>query len=212
MKLYKRILLFFIAIFLCGFGIAFSTQAHLGTTSISSLPYVLTFMTPLSFGTTTFIINMIFLLGQILILKKEFKKINYMQIFVTLFFGIFIDMGMHIATLFKLTNYFEQILMLILGSMILALGVTFEVIADILYVPGEGIVKAIAYKLNRNFGKMKRNFDILQCIIAILISIIVLHSIQGIREGTIISAILVGTFVSIYYKIWLKIKKSVNII
>lgn len=202
MKLGERLILFTVAIFLCGLGIAVITRANLGTTPISSLPYVLTFMTPFSFGTTTFIINMIFLIGQILILKKDFKKINYLQILVTLFFGFFIDLGMHITALFKTNNYLLQLSMVIIGSMILALGVSLEVCADVIYVPGEGFVKAIVVKIGKNFGKIKIGFDVTHAIIAIILSLIVLHSIHGLREGTIISAFLVGAFVAMYNKIW----------
>lgn len=55
------------AIFLCALGIAVSTQAELGTTPISTLPYVLTFIAPLSFGVSTAIICAVFMLLQILI-------------------------------------------------------------------------------------------------------------------------------------------------
>lgn len=195
----KRILIFLIAIFLCGFGIAITTQADLGTTPISSLPYVLSFIAPLSFGTTTFIINMIFILAQKLILGNEFRKRDYFQIIVTLFFSLFIDLGMYIAQYFKCESYFEQVLMIVIGSAILALGVTLEVISDVLYVPGEGIVRAIARKMHCEFGRVKVYFDIIQCVLAIVLSLVFLNSIQGLREGTILSAILVGTFVSIFF-------------
>lgn len=204
----RRILIFIIAIFLCGFGIAVTTQADLGTTPISSLPYVLTFMTPLSFGTTTFIINMIFILTQKIILGKDFKKKDYLQILVTLFFGFFIDLGMHIAAHFRSDNYYEQLIMLVAGSAILALGVTLEVAADVMYVPGEGIVRVIACKIGREFGKIKIYFDVTQCVLAIILSLLVLHSIQGLREGTILSAILVGTFVCWYSKLFYNIDEN----
>lgn len=71
MNIIKRTFLFIIAIFCCGVGIAASTQADLGTTPISSLPYVLTFITPLSFGVTTIIVNLIFIILQLIILKKN---------------------------------------------------------------------------------------------------------------------------------------------
>lgn len=201
MQMLKRCLIFFAAIFLCGFGIAITTQADLGTTPISSLTYVLTFMTPLSFGVTTFIINMVFIGIQKILLGKNFKKTDYLQIIVTLFFSFFIDLGMHIAGYFKSNNYIEQIVMLVVGSAVLALGVTLEVVADIMYVPGEGVVRAIAYKTGIQFGKIKIFFDVFQCLAAILLSISVLHRIRGLREGTILAAFLVGAFVCLYMKL-----------
>lgn len=62
-------------------------------------------MTPFSFGTTTFIINLLFVAVQILILKKEFKKKDMLQIFVALCFGLFIDLGMYVSEPLKTHNY-----------------------------------------------------------------------------------------------------------
>lgn len=195
-----RILIFIISIFLCGLGIAASTQADLGTTPISSLPYVLTFMTPFSFGATTIFINICFFVFQILILRKNFHKIDYLQLLVTIFFGVFIDIGMRITVYFKSDIYICKLLLLIIGSAILALGISLEVYANLLYVPGEGLVKAISFR-NKNFGKTKVLFDFSLCALSIILSLIVLHKVEGLREGTIISAVLVGTFICLYKRI-----------
>lgn len=193
-------IIFITAVFFSGLGIAVSTQADLGTTPISSLPYVLTFMTPFSFGTTTILVNILFLLTQMLILRKDFRKIDYFQLPVTLFFGIFIDIGMHIVAPFKTDVYILQVLMLVLGSAILALGVSLEVYANLLYVPGEGVVKAFSSKYKKDFGKVKVKFDVSLCVISIILGLVVLGKIEGLREGTIISAVLVGSFVCLYDK------------
>lgn len=209
MQMFKRIIIFLSAIFFCGLGIAVSTQADLGTTPISSLPYVLTFMTPFSFGATTIFVNIIFLLTQIIILKKDFRRLDFLQLAITLIFGIFIDFGMHIAAPFKTDVYSLQILMLVIGSAILALGVSLEVYANLLYVPGEGVVKAFSYKYNKDFGKLKIMFDISLCVMSIILSLIVLDKIQGLREGTILSSILVGSFVCLYHRLYSKIRCNI---
>ncbi len=206
MDIYKKVLIFVTAIFLCGFGIAITTQADLGTSPISSLPYVLTFITPLSFGITTIIINVLFIIVQLIILKKEFKFFDLLQIFVGLIFGLSIDLGMYLSAPFKPNVYCLQVLMLLVGSAVLALGITLECLANLLYVPGEGVVKAIAYKTGKEFGKLKIGFDCLLCSFAILLSVLILHHIRGLREGTVISALLVGWFVCLYHKIFAKFK------
>lgn len=206
MEIYKRIFILIVAIFLCGLGIAITTQADLGTTPISSLPYVLTFITPLSFGITTVIINILFIIIQILILKKEFKSFDLLQIFVGLVFGTSIDLGMYLSAPFKTHIYSLQILMLVIGSAVLALGITLECCANILYVPGEGVVKAVAYKTSKEFGKLKIGFDCILCFSAILLSLLILHHINGLREGTVISAFLVGWFICLYHKLFTKLR------
>lgn len=46
----KRFILFFIGLIFAGFGVAFSTRPGLGTSPISSLPYVTTFIIPWTLG------------------------------------------------------------------------------------------------------------------------------------------------------------------
>lgn len=103
--------------------------------------------------------------------------------------------------------YTNQVVMVILGTIVLAFGVFLELKANLMYVPGEGIVRTITQKTKSDFGKNKLIFDVSLCLGAIFLSLIFLHTIQGLREGTIISAFLTGIFVAMFNKIF-KIKPS----
>ena len=61
-------------------GIALTTLSGLGTTPISSVPWTLTAITGLSFGTTTFLINLVFYVTEVLLLGKSMPKWNILQI------------------------------------------------------------------------------------------------------------------------------------
>lgn len=69
------------------FGVAFSIKASLGTSSISSVPYVFSLFTPLTVGTATISMHCVFILLQILILRKNYHLIQLMQFPVAFFFG-----------------------------------------------------------------------------------------------------------------------------
>lgn len=118
---------------------------------------------------------------------------------------------MHFASFFVSDVYYKQFIMLITGAVILALGVTLEVIADIIYIPGEGAVKAISRRYGVEFGKAKIIFDVAQCVIAILLGVIFLHKIEGIREGTLITALIVGPMVSVFYKPFKKLCSKIGL-
>lgn len=207
MEKFFKFVIFVIAIFTTALGISIATSAELGTSPVSSLPYVLSFITPLSFGAATFLINTTFVIAEKLILKKEFQNIQYFQIVIGFLFGFFIDLGMHIVQPYKTDIYTNQVVMVILGTIVLAFGVFLELKANLMYVPGEGIVRAITQKTKSDFGKNKLIFDVSLCLGAIFLSLIFLHTIQGLREGTIISAFLTGIFVAMFNKIF-KIKQS----
>lgn len=83
-KLFFRYIWFILGILINSFGIAFITKASLGTSPISSVPYVLSFRFPLSFGGFTFLLNMLFILGEVVLLRRQFRPYQYLQIVVNM--------------------------------------------------------------------------------------------------------------------------------
>lgn len=184
-----------------GFGIAISTSADLGTSPIGSLPYVLSFILPLSFGTATFLVNAGFIVFQKILLKDNFKTRECLQIAVILFFNISVDVGMYLASFFKQHTCMGQGVMAIGGCFLLFIGIALKTKANAIYIPAEGAVNALVQKYHLNFGKIKVFFDYFQCFLATLLSFAFLHTLKGIREGTLISAIIVGPMVTLFHRI-----------
>lgn len=79
-----------------------------------------------------------------------------------------------------------------MGIIFLALGISFEIQANLVTTAGEGVVLAICKVFPIKFGNMKVIFDITLVTISVLLSIIFLGELTGVREGTIAAAILVG--------------------
>ncbi len=80
-EMLKRYLLFVISLFFIGLGIALTKNGAIGISPVSSVANVLShYYTFLSFGTWTILSNCAFLVGQILILRKNFKPIQFLQI------------------------------------------------------------------------------------------------------------------------------------
>ena len=84
------------------------------------------------------------------------------------------------------------------GCAILAFGISLEVYANVLMVPGEGIVYAISKVLNKEFGVVKACFDVTLMLTAVTLSLIFFRGLNGIGEGTVISALVVGMIVRLY--------------
>lgn len=89
----KRYLLLLAGLAVMAFGVAFSIKASLGTSPISSVPYVVSLFTPLTVGTATITMHCVFILLQILILRKNYHPIQLMQLPVAFFFGYLTDFG-----------------------------------------------------------------------------------------------------------------------
>jgi uncharacterized protein len=179
-------------LFLMGMGISLTTKSDLGTSPISSVPYVLSMIFPLTFGEFTFLLSLVFLLIEIVLWGKDFPGKQYMQLLVGPFFGLFVDLGMFIFAPLNPRTYLFKLFILVLGSALLALGVYLQVIANVIINPGEGVVKTIARKTGVKFGNVKVIFDLTLLVTATAISLYAFRGIKGMREGTILCALLVG--------------------
>lgn len=206
--LFRRYLLFCVALFVNALGIAFITRAALGTSPITSVTYVLSMFTPFTIGEWTIMLNILFVvLEPFMMTRKDLKedlRMFLLQIPISFCFGIFIDICMHYI-LFWLNpaTYPSMIIALLIGCVILAVGIALEVKANAAMMAGEYFVKVITRRFRGEFGYIKLGFDVTLVAIACLLSLIFMSGIYGVREGTVIAALIVGPivhFVSPYYK------------
>ena len=172
-------------------GIALVVKSLLGTSPISSLPYVLSLISPFTFGQTTFAVNMVFVVFELLMLRRDFPAVFWLQIPVTILFGFCIDFFMNLFTIVP-DAYALKLLLCLLGTALVALGVAGQGIADVLMLAGEGAVYVFARKFHIDFGKVKVGNDISLVILAAIVAVLTMGTIEGIREGTLISALLTG--------------------
>ena len=179
-------------------GVALITRAALGTSPISSLPYVLSFRFPVTLGQFTFAMNLFFILGQVLLLRRDFQPIQLLQVAVNAVFSAFIDVSMDLLSWLEISSLPMAVLVLVLGCAVLAFGISVEVAPRVLMVPGEGIVQAIAAVTGWRFGNVKVGFDAALVSTALVLSLLFFHRLQGLGAGTILSALAVGRFVNLY--------------
>lgn len=197
-RLVQRYLWFVLGVCINSFGVAFITKAALGTSPISSVPYVLDLELPLSFGETTFAMNLLFIIAQIALLRRDFKPIQLLQVAVNLLFSTLIDVSMGALWWLNPTELPLQLASLALGCAILGFGVSVEVAPNVIVVPGEGIVHAIASVTEKPFGTVKMCFDCTLVIVACALSFAFFGYLNGLGVGTIISALAVGRLCNLF--------------
>lgn len=191
-ELLKRYAFLFLGLFVNALGVSFITKAGLGTSPITSIPYTLSLGFTPTVGMFTFLFNILLLLIQLVLLRKRFNPADFLQIPVIVIFSLFIDLTMSILSFMQPSAYIFKIIALIIGCFILGFGVFMEMVANVVMLPGEATVRAISSVSHTDFGKNKIIFDTTMTIVAAVMAIIMFHSIQGVREGTIIAAVLVG--------------------
>ena len=173
-------------------GVSLITKASLGTSPITSIPYVLSLSFPFTLGNFTIFFSVFLILLQLLILRKNFKLEHVLQIPISIIFGYFIDLTMLLFTWVNPQTYIMKIVYLLIGCLILGFGVYMEVLADVVMLPGESFVRAIVLTWRTNFGTTKICFDVSMAVIAAVLSFLLSGHLEGVREGTIVAAVLVG--------------------
>lgn len=194
----ERLAWFAAGILINSFGIVLITKGALGTSQISSIPYVLSLQVPsISFGMFSFIMNMVYIVLQALLLRKQFKPFQLLQIVVNVVFSASIDVFMAMLSFYAPLQLFTRVLSAIAGCIVLAFGISVEVAPDLIMVPGEGIVAAISKVSGRRFGSVKVAFDVTLILIAAALSWVFFGDLVGVGVGTLLSAVSVGQFVNL---------------
>lgn len=197
-KKVNRVVWFIIGVVLSSVGIALITKAAWGTSPVSTIPYVLSDRFPLTYGEFTFICNTLFVVGQFILLGRECRAIQWLQMGVNVVFSLGIDASMALLFWVPEGSIPVDVALVVLGCCSLAFGISLEVASDVLFVPGDGMARAIAIRLHADFGKVKVCFDVSLVLVAAILSLIFFFHLDGLGLGTIISALAVGRLVTIF--------------
>ena len=159
-ELVRRYVLFLFGLFVNSLGIALATRANLGTSPITSVPYVLSIRFPLSLGMFTLFFSLLLIAIQLIILGKRFPKQFLLQLPVIPIFSVFIDLSMALFWFVDPQTYPAKVCSLLLGCLVLGFGVFIGVAANVVMLPGESFVRAVVLVWKRDFGKTKVAFDV----------------------------------------------------
>lgn len=217
-ELFRRYSIFTLSLFIIALGISVVTRSYLGTSPISSTPYVFSLNTPISMGTGLILLGVVFIIIQSIMLGvkgvKEKKFDLIIQIPITIFFGLCTDLSMWLLDGFNPEPYYLKIISLVFGSFILAIGISLEVIANVAMMGSEYTIQIASKRYNKEFGILKMISDITLVSLAIISSLLFTSKVEGVREGTVIAAIITGPFVKLiiprlnFLRQWFSIEKK----
>ncbi len=198
----RRYLIFFIGLLLTAFGVAFVTKGMLGTSPIASIPFSLSLIVPaLSFGVWTIVFSLVLILIQIILLRSKVNKIELvLQVVVSLVFGYLTDVSMYLLQNFNPSTYLFQMASLLIGCVIVAFGAYFSVSANVVMLPGDAFVRAVAMVLQKEFGDVRVFSDVAMSVLAAILCLVFLHELVGVREGTVIAALITGRIVKFFMR------------
>ena len=115
-------------------------------------------------------------------------------------FGYFIDLSMWLFAAFAPEAYPLRIISLLMGCMIIAFGAYLEVVADVVMLSGDAFVRAIAKVAGKEYGGVRVISDVSMSAVVAVLCLVFLHSLSGVREGTVIAALITGNIVKAFTK------------
>ena len=199
-ELIKRYIFLLVGLFVNGLGVSFITKAGLGTSPITSIPYTLSLGFTPTVGMFTLVFNIFLVILQVILLRRNFQLQNLLQLPIIALFSFFIDLTMSLLGFIQPETYLLKVISLVIGCLILGFGVFMEMVANVAMLPGEATVRAVSDVFSTDFGKTKIAFDSSMTVIAAILSFIMFKHLDGVREGTIVAAILVGFIARIFKK------------
>lgn len=199
-ELIKRYIFLLVGLFVNGLGVSFITKAGLGTSPITSIPYTLSLSFTPTVGMFTLVFNIFLVILQVILLRRNFQLQNLLQLPIIALFSFFIDLTMSLLGFIQPETYVLKVISLVIGCLILGFGVFMEMVSNVAMLPGEATVRAVSDVFSTDFGKTKIAFDSSMTVIAAILSFIMFKHLDGVREGTIVAAILVGFIARLFKK------------
>lgn len=198
-RLAARLGIYTLGLLILAFGIALAVNCKLGVSPVSSLPYVVSLILNISLGTCTTIIYATYVLLQMVLLRK-FQPTLLLQLVFSTIFGWFVDGAKYVLGDFCLPTYFGQLAMLAASIVLIGFSLVLYIDVKLAPMPAEGLVGCLADKLGRPFSQMKTAFDCTSVLVAAVLSLVFLGRLVGIREGTVLTALLVGKMMGVLRK------------
>lgn len=198
-----RWLICLIGMFLYASGVVLTKNCDLGISPIVSVAYALSLISGITLGWCTSLFNIaLFILQKVLLGPKYTWKILLAQAGMSILFSLFIDGAGILLGGFLPSTYITRILLFVFGCFVLALGMSLILGADLVVLPAEGAVAAIQSKSGLSFGTTKIAFDAVMVLMTSVLTIVFLHQLKGIREGTILAVVLIGNFSRLFTRKW----------
>lgn len=197
-KFYTRLFYYFLGLIVLALGISLNTKSLLGASPIISVPYTISLIWNLNFGNLTLIYYCLFVAAQFIIRGKNRQYSDLLQIPLSIVFTRFLNLfgdKLNLPT----DTMIQKLLILAVAIVCTGIGAALTVNMKIVMNPGDGIVHAIAGRINKSMGTTK---NIVDCTSAVLSCIIGLglkgNPMIGIGLGTLIAMIGVGRVIAVF--------------
>jgi len=194
MKWMYRIGSYLLGVVIIAFGGALTINSDLGASPFNFLSFTVSRVTGVQLSITAFLMFTSYVLIQMLLLKKDFKPIQCLQVLFAVIFGHFLGFFTSLIQI-ETDLLIVRFPMVITGFSCIALGVFLTVTPRLVPLAPDGLTDAVATKIGSDFGKAKNIMDATVVTVAVVLLLVSGTNFAGLGVGTILSALLVGRII-----------------
>ncbi len=99
-----------------------------------------------------------------------------------------------------LNGYIARAVLLLIGCVIVALGFSMSYTSRVALEANTAFLNVFSLRSGKPYSTLKTLTDVLIVVMAALVGLVFLHSIVGIREGTVVAALIVGPIAGFFNK------------
>lgn len=197
----KRFFVMVIGLIVTALGLAVCVRADLGISPITTLAFALNKAFPaLTLGTYVFFQHIVFFILTVILLGKNFKPFQLLQLPCSFLFGYFVDLWEILLRNLSLNGYAARVLLLLIGCIIVGLGFSMSYTSRVALEANTAFLNAFSQRTGKPYSTLKTLTDVLIVVMAAVVSLVFLRTIVGIREGTIIAAFIIGPIAGFFNK------------
>ncbi len=202
--------LFLIGLFIASMGVALSTKAGLGTSPVAAVPYSISLINhTLTFGWWLNLLSVLQILVQIILLRRKCKPVEIMiQTILAFVYGYLTDFSCKLIAGIHADTYLMQFVIMLISCLVLGFGIWIQFKGSVAMLPGEAMNRAISEVSGKRYENIKIFFDVLYIVIAAVICFLFIGKLEGVREGSIIAALLIGNIIKLYNRLFESITNS----
>lgn len=192
-KLGMKLLFYFGGLLVMALGVIISSKANLGVPPSSSIAYTMDVCFGIPIGVATVPFFAVLVLLQILLLRKNYKLINLLQLPVGIVFGIFLTSFQKLFTGIPTPdNFLLKLVMLLISTVFVAAGLFLYISPGFITLAPDGFILAVATVTKKKYHDVKIVFDVSMVTVSMITCLLVIHSLGSVGIGTVISAVIIG--------------------
>lgn len=177
-------------------GVALGLKAAVGVGAWDAFSQATSMVTGIKVGTFSMMMNISCVLVQVVVLKKDFKMISFLQVFMAVLLGFFVNIVFYEVLANVVIDSYLINMAIYMGSLlVIIMAVALIMSINFLSFPLEAACMAIATKTRLKFGTIRQLVDVFSIVGALLIAISFQNPIP-VREGTIIGMLLFGPLIA----------------